>query len=153
MRVALSIAVAAVAVSAATALAAEADFVGAKACKSCHSDVYDSWSRTRHAKAAESLGASASSRRCQACHDTGDAPAGAAYFRGVQCESCHGAGAGYAPDDVMRNRSLARLLGLRDLSTPALRATLCQSCHSASTRIAPFDADTAWKSIAHGKQP
>ena len=80
---------------------------------------------------------------------TGDAPAGDGYFAGVGCESCHGAGAGYAPDDIMRDRPLARLLGLRDLSTPAARAALCASCHRASTRLAPFDPVAAWKAIRH----
>jgi len=149
----LSIVTAAAIASAATAFAARSDFVGAQACKSCHADIYQSWRQTQHAKASDSLGRDTASRRCQSCHDTGDAPAGETYFRGVQCESCHGGGAGYSPDDVMRNRSLARSLGLVDLSTPELRAKVCQRCHRAETRIAPFDADKAWKSIAHGELP
>ncbi len=84
---------------------------------------------------------------------TGDAPAGEAYDSGVGCESCHGAGAGYSPDDVMRDPPLARALGLRDLSTPAARAQVCIGCHRAATRLAPFDPERAWETIRHGGEP
>jgi hypothetical protein len=152
VRVALSLGVA-VGVGlgvAAAARAARDDYTGAKACGICHETIYRSWQDTAHARAASSLGKQARSRRCQSCHMTGDAPAGDAYFADVGCESCHGAGAGYSPDDVMRDAALARALGLRDLSTPAARALVCNGCHRASTRVAEFDPERAWQSIRHG---
>jgi hypothetical protein len=54
----------------------------------------------------------------------------------VGCEACHGAGAAYAEDDVMRNLDLARALGLVDTSA---RARLCATCHTGSTRLVPAD--------------
>jgi hypothetical protein len=128
--------------------AARSDFVGAETCRDCHESAYQTWSDGPHARADLSLGPEPD-RACQACHTTGDAPAGRAYFGGVQCEACHGAGAGYAADDVMRDPTLAAAVGLRDLSTPAARAALCQSCHRAATRLAPFDAEAAWLRIQH----
>ena len=125
-----------------------ADFVGAKACATCHKQQYTSWTRTAHAGATSRLG-KRTQRKCLACHSTGEAPAGRAFFSGVQCEACHGSGAGYRPDDVMRNKTLATELGLRDLSTPLQRAALCNSCHSAATKLKPFDVEAAWKKIKH----
>jgi hypothetical protein len=84
-----------------------------------------------------------------ACHSTGEAPAGRPFYSGVQCEGCHGPGAGYAADDVMRDPTLSRNLGLRDLSTPEARKALCMSCHRASTRLAPFDSEKAYELIEH----
>lgn len=51
----------------------------------------------------------------------------------VGCEACHGAGADYGHDDLMRNRLVAIDLGLVDLRVPALRAATCAACHTAST--------------------
>jgi hypothetical protein len=137
----------------AAAGAAREDYTGTKACGSCHTAVYQAWQNTAHARAKESLGKSSTVRRCQSCHMTGDAPAGEAYFSGVGCESCHGPGAGYGPDDIMRNPELARALGLRDLSTPQARAAVCSGCHRSSIRIAAFDAEQAWTTIRHGDAP
>jgi hypothetical protein len=134
------------------AYAARADYTGSKACAACHAEIYASWQNTAHARAGTSAGKRAE-RRCQGCHMTGDAPAGDAYFAGVGCEACHGAGAAYSPDDLMRDRPLAQLLGLRDLSTAPARAAVCASCHRVSTRLAPFDPEAAWASIRHEGAP
>lgn len=141
--------VVAAAASQGPAAAAPSDFVGSTACGSCHSEIYQRWAVTAHARAEESLGGLRGSPRCQACHSTGEAPAGRRLYPGVGCESCHGPGAAYQPEDVMRSPSLSRALGLRDLSTPERRAAVCASCHRALTRLAPFDAEAAWQRIAH----
>lgn len=129
--------------------AARSDFVGTDACGKCHPAALAAWKKSAHAHASETLGARVSDRRCLACHATGEAPAGRPYGSGVGCESCHGSGAGYAPEDVMRDSALAQQLGLRDLSTPKARAALCNSCHRTSTRLQPFELDAAWARIAH----
>lgn len=130
--------------------AGEARFTGVGACAACHAAIAAGWRKTAHSRALAALSPrEASSPRCRACHATGDAPLGRSDLPGVQCEACHGAGAEYAADDLMRDRPLARALGLRDLSTPARRAGLCMRCHRASTRTAPFDPEAAWKQIAH----
>lgn len=132
------------------AAAGRADYAGPEACGRCHPEAYAVWQASAHARAGELVGQGASAEgRCLACHTTGEAPAGRAFFGSVTCEACHGPGAGYAAEDVMRNPHLSRALGLRDLSTPEQRATLCRSCHRAATRLAPFDPETAYRRIEH----
>jgi hypothetical protein len=142
--------IAAVAAALSRPAAGETRFTGVDACASCHAEIAAGWRKTAHSRALAALTArEAASPRCRACHATGDAPLGRSDLPGVQCEACHGPGADYAADDLMRDRPLARALGLRDLSTPARRAALCMRCHRAVTRIAPFDPEAAWKQIAH----
>lgn len=125
-------------------------YLGADACATCHKDVTASWRKTAHARALDRLSQrDAASPACRSCHATGDAPAGRSELPGVQCEACHGAGADYVPDDVMRDVRLARELGLRDLSTAAARARVCMRCHRRATRSTPFDPEEAWRLIAH----
>ena len=125
-------------------------YVGVDACAGCHQEVARTWRATAHARALSRLTrAEAASAACRACHATGAAPAGRSELASVQCEACHGAGADYAPDDVMRDQPLARALGLRDLSTPALRAAACNRCHARATRLAPFDPEAACQRIRH----
>ncbi len=129
--------------------AARTDFVGAEVCGKCHEEAFAAWRRSDHDHASESLGRRVTSRRCLACHSTGEAPAGRPFYSGVQCEACHGPGAGYAAADIMRDPTLARALGLRELDTAEQRAALCAKCHRVQTRLEPFDAEDAWKGIAH----
>ncbi|HEX2444850.1 MAG TPA: multiheme c-type cytochrome [Vicinamibacterales bacterium] len=66
------------------------------ACKDCHTDVYESWAKTKHATALNRLTASERQQECVGCHvtgadrliDVGGQPANS----NVQCESCHGPG-------------------------------------------------------------
>lgn len=113
-------------------------WVGTGACGACHAAELGAWQVTAHARAGQAVVRAA--RRCLACHGTGDAPAGLAYWAEVGCEACHGAGAAYATDDLMRDRALVRRLGLRDLSVPATRAAVCAACHraGAGTRLTPL---------------
>jgi hypothetical protein len=139
----------AAAAPASVAAVAPPGYVGAAVCGSCHAEALAVWRASGHARAAAGLDAAERERRsCQACHGTGDAPA-APSSPGVECEACHGAGRDYAAADVMRDPSLARALGLRDLATPAARAALCTTCHDAASSRAPFDLDAAWRRIAH----
>lgn len=133
---------------ASTARAGRDDYVGTEVCGGCHAAAYQSWKQSAHARADVVLGRSPAAR-CLGCHTTGEAPAGPALAGGVGCEACHGPGAAYAADDVMRDARLAGLLGLRDLSTPPLRAALCAGCHRQSTRLTPFDPDAAYRLIEH----
>jgi hypothetical protein len=138
----VALSIAAVALAATSALAARRDFVGSETCGSCHPRVLAAWKKTPHARAAASLavGGTKPPARCLACHGTGDAPAGRAYFAEVGCEACHGAGASYAPDDVMRDRPLALALGLVEVSVPATRTAVCARCHAGvTTRLQPID--------------
>jgi hypothetical protein len=147
------------------ALGARRDWTGSAACGTCHPAELAAWQATPHAttraRFATRPGPSRTDRfrsaaqqgsespcgegppcvesRCLGCHATGEAPAGPAIAVEVGCEACHGAGAAYAEDDVMRDRPVARALGLADLSTPGARAAVCAQCHRRPTRAAPFD--------------
>jgi hypothetical protein len=131
--------------------AARADWTGSDACGACHPAELASWRGSAHARAALGLGRRAADGRCLGCHATGDAPAGRPAETAVGCEACHGAGAAYAPGDVMRDPVLVRELGLRDLDTPERRRAVCLSCHRAGTRLTPFDPERAWTRIRHGR--
>ncbi|MBA3394907.1 MAG: hypothetical protein H0T89_19835, partial [Deltaproteobacteria bacterium] len=98
------------------------------------------WQRTAHATTARRLPVRPEGR-CLACHATGEAPAGPAIAIEVGCEACHGAGAHYAADDIMRNPVVARALGLVDIKTPKVRDAVCVGCHARSTRSTVFDRD------------
>jgi hypothetical protein len=120
----------------APAAAGRADWTGSAACGSCHPTQLAAWRATRHATTAARLPAKPAGR-CLACHATGEAPAGPAIAIEVGCEACHGAGAAYAADDLMRDPELARALGLADVTTPAARAAICAGCHAGVTRLTP----------------
>jgi cytochrome c554/c'-like protein len=117
---------------------ARRDWTGTAACGTCHATELAAWQVTPHARTRDRF-ASRPDPRCLGCHATGEAPAGPAIAIEVGCEACHGAGAAYAADDVMRDRPVARALGLTDLSTPAARAAVCAPCHRRATRGTPFD--------------
>ena len=124
------------------------DWTGSSACGTCHPDQFARWSATPHATTRRRFTAPPEPR-CLACHGTGEAPAGPAIGVEVGCEACHGAGAAYAEDDLMRNRVVARALGLVDVATPASRAAVCVQCHARSTRGTAFDATQP----VHGARP
>ena len=121
-------------------------YVGAERCGECHAFAYEVWSTSPHAKAHLSLTPEQlKDGRCNNCHtQVEDADA---RFAGVQCERCHGSGKYYQPTYVMKDRDLARAVGLVD-PTPAS----CQQCHTeGSPSITPFDFKTMWSRIDHGK--
>lgn len=136
MRALLGIAI--VAIIAGGALAGRRDWTGSSTCGTCHPRELASWQATRHAMTRDRFPAKPEAR-CLACHATGEAPAGPAIAVEVGCEACHGAGAAYAEDDIMRNGTVSRALGLTDLSTPKARAAVCSQCHSRQTRGTVFD--------------
>jgi len=112
-----AIALIAIAPSAGVALAERRDWTGSAACGTCHPAELTAWQTTPHAQTRARF-PTRPEGRCLACHGTGEA---------------------YAEDDVMRDRALARALGLADLATPKLRAAACAPCHRRPTRGTPFD--------------
>lgn len=78
------------------------DFVGSKFCQSCHSAIYEQWSKTAHATAWDTLveKGRALDGACFSCHSTGGGlETGPSHptqiteaLQGVGCESCHGSG-------------------------------------------------------------
>lgn len=118
------------ALGASRALAARRDWSGSAACGACHPRQLAAWQKTAHARP---FAIAPELARCLGCHTTGEHPAGEIVEAVVGCEACHGAGADYGHEDLMRNRRLALELGLVDLQAPAVRAASCASCHSAVT--------------------
>jgi hypothetical protein len=123
------------------------NYVGAERCQSCHPQAYQTWQQSAHARALEGLGAEHKAQtRCTVCHTltTDDL---SAKFGGVQCETCHGGGRYYSPAFVMKDKELARAVGL---TVP--NEQTCKRCHDASApTLEPFDYQKAWARIAHGK--
>ncbi|MEL6188546.1 MAG: multiheme c-type cytochrome, partial [Myxococcota bacterium] len=123
-----------------------AEPLGASRCGSCHIEAYTSWSGSRHARSLERLTeAQRKDPTCRACHTFApdrDDPA----LAGVQCESCHGEGSQYAPEHVMRDATLARMLGLKKVD-----ASTCRACHEGVTpSLQPYDYRTRLREVAHG---
>jgi predicted CXXCH cytochrome family protein len=125
-------------------------------CGNCHISKQRTWAETRHARAFETLQDIGQSENptCLACHTTGGRGNAAAdsagffsvsgnakdFYKDVQCESCHGPGAGHisAPDDA------------QPLSTIAAdsNATVgCATCHNGSHH--PFVEE--WQGSGHGR--
>ncbi len=123
--------------------AAASDYVGARRCKSCHVAEYEHWKQTPHAQATARLTeAQRRDRRCTVCHAT-SAEDG---LYGVQCESCHGPGRHYWPENVMKDAELAKAVGLLQGTEPAA----CDRCHTAETpRVTPFDRKKALEKVRH----
>ncbi len=95
------------------------EFVGMDRCKLCHRAIVQSWSKTAHRRASDTLGPTERSARCLECHSTGSGA-----FPGVQCEACHGAGGNYWPAEVMLDPEKAREAGLIEP-----KESVCRSCH------------------------
>ncbi len=149
-------------------------FVGAQKCKMCHSTEkigaqYKIWEASKHAMAYKDLASDTAkavaaklgicdpqkSPECLKCHETGyGLPAsmfetGFDSTAGVQCESCHGAGADYWKMATMKgihaNTIDADSVGLR-LPTEAV----CLRCHNQESPFYHgFDFKTYSAKIAH----
>ena len=117
---------------AAPAAALGAEHIGAETCKVCHPAAYEAWKEGPHARALEGLPeARRKDARCTVCHGP-DLEKGSS---AVSCETCHGPGRLYAHAHVMRDRELARAVGLLD---PGEKT--CLGCHTESTpSLARFD--------------
>lgn len=150
------------------------NYVGVQACGSCHKskatgNQVGAWEKDPHANAYKTLESEAAfaiakkkgladpqqASECLRCHTTG-ADVSKAYLaegfdvtRGVQCESCHGAGEHYAKIQHMISRSKAAEAGL-----VAPTAAVCRRCHNAdSPTFKGFDYASAVKKIAHPLAP
>lgn len=127
------------------------DLVGPESCRTCHAEAYKVWSASAHSRAADALaGADRARPLCLQCHSREEARSGAAFVSGVSCETCHGGGRFYQPAIVMRDRELARLFGLVELSKPEVAAATCSACHGGDVPAAqPFELKAALAKIDH----
>ncbi len=121
-------------------LKGERGYVGAKRCGGCHASAYVLWKKSSHARAVADLDIDhqRDNPACLRCHATalgkpGGYPRGTVKLSGVQCEACHGPGAGHPP---------AKLAAV----PPDLKH--CASCHD--KRDSPtFNAEGYWTLIKH----
>jgi predicted CXXCH cytochrome family protein len=114
------------------------DYAWAPACKTCHEQIYEAWSGTKHARALARLSDAEQERECVGCHVTGGknkiSKDGKTVNAGIQCESCHGAAAAHAADPAVRT-GLVRKPG----------AELCTGCHNdRSPSFRGFFYDAMW---------
>ena len=118
---------------------------GAQTCGLCHAEEFAAWQKSPHATAHTKLTRSnLRNKVCTSCHSLADTP----LLAGVQCESCHGQGAQYAKDFVMKDKKLAAAVGL--VAHPTVKT--CLKCHGpGSPSIKPFDFESAWARIGNGK--
>ena len=121
--------------------------VGSERCKTCHEFEYQVWASGPHARAGKSLsGEQLADVKCNSCHVSATAEQEMA--KGVQCEHCHGSGYYYQRDYVMKDRELARAVGLVEQSPEH-----CVQCHTeGAPNIIPFDYKKAWSRIDHGPE-
>ncbi|HEU5249177.1 MAG TPA: cytochrome c family protein [Thermoanaerobaculia bacterium] len=140
----------------AASASASPSYVGAKKCRACHIKQFQSWEKTRMARAFELLrpGVAAAAKqkakldpqkdythdeKCVGCHTTGHgSPGGFVSFEqtpelvGVQCESCHGPGGDYlkAGGMTLQNKEYRRA-DLVKLGLTIVGADTCtSSCHN-----------------------
>lgn len=128
--------------------AAAENFIGAKRCQACHPFEFQQWAAGPHARAHTSLTPEQrKDSKCNSCHTMSPTELDNPKLVGVQCESCHGPGRYYHPPFVMKDRELARAVGLVDPT-----AAQCQRCHTeGAPSIKPFDFAEMWGRIDHGR--
>lgn len=121
-------------------------FAGATACKTCHEEAYNIWSKTRHATAFATLQKTGqeSDPECISCHTTGATRRGGFTsvkdtpdLTDVQCEACHGGGASHAAKPAA--------------GFGAVSEDLCRSCHTEAYNP-DFDYEQMLEPIQHKKQ-
>ncbi|MEE8557865.1 MAG: multiheme c-type cytochrome [Myxococcota bacterium] len=110
-----------------------APFVGSASCRECHASEYESWSRSAHASAFDTLHkrGEAENTDCQRCHTTGfekggGFPQGGAPLHDVGCESCHGPGGEHVEESSPKRGSI---LKLADKCDSCVMLQICGSCH------------------------
>lgn len=175
MRAAVPILILAILPVAASAPAARAPvYVGAKVCGGCHAAAHQTWLKSKHARAFDTLysrespavarlsgipGKPWQSPICLGCHSTAfdtEKWERDDTFRavdGLQCEGCHGPGSDYAEAGIMRDSRRAMTAGLRKPE-----ARFCAGCHmeknshaKALRPAAVFDHTQSWRTIRHDR--
>jgi hypothetical protein len=126
---------------------------GAQACKKCHEKAYRVWGKSAHARAIETLKATAQqyNGECLQCHVTGFG-ASRGYVNlirtpelvNVQCEACHSPALDHSKDPENKHPGL----GLFQQSRRRVSEGSCLRCHTAE-RSPKFRFADYWQKIAH----
>lgn len=153
-------------------------FIGASACGMCHKGEkkgkqLEIWQNSKHATAFADLASDKAKEigkqkgienpqadgRCLKCHTAGHGENKDLFLEkfkaedGVQCESCHGAGADYKANAVMKVRDDAVKNGLTIVNVSDGSAEkLCKTCHNEeSPTFQSFDFIVEWEKVTHPK--
>ena len=152
-------------------------YVGVAKCKTCHKTEKQGaqlakWEASEHAKAYKTLmseeavkiakekgiaKAPHEASECLKCHVAGysvDTSLKADSFvkeDGVQCESCHGAGADYRKKTIMKSREQSIKNGMAAIAVDDGSAEkMCKTCHNQeSPTFKSFNFKEMWEKIAH----
>jgi hypothetical protein len=156
---------------------ADAKYVGASKCKTCHKkeligNQYGAWEDSAHAKAFELLkgdkakevaaakgisGAPHEAAECLECHATAQGLSASQVAAkplkvadGVQCESCHGPGSDYKKKKTMADHAASVAAGMWE---PDKKEAICTACHNDKSptwdAAKGFDFEARKKDIAH----
>lgn len=156
----------------ASSSAAQHKYTGVTMCSACHKTEkqgkqFDIWKSSKHAGAFKSLESpkaeeyakakglkvkASEAPECLKCHVTGygeDKALTSALKQqdGIQCESCHGAGADYKSIPVMKDRAKAVAAGLIVAKDDPKMCTKCHNSESPSYK--EFNYREAWEKIKH----
>jgi len=151
----------------------EHSYVGTSTCGMCHKSEKQGsqlsiWQNSKHSQAYTALTTEKADEiaiskgfktkavetpECLKCHASGynvDAKMLSDKFKiedGVQCETCHGAGADYKSKKIMENKEEAIANGL---IVPAKIEEFCINCHNAeSPTYVEFNFEAMWDKIKH----
>jgi hypothetical protein len=123
------------------------DFLGAKACVSCHKGQFDVWAASKHAAAFRSLESvnKQYDPECIQCHTVGFNKSGgfvdqsvSGALINVQCESCHGP-----------SREHVQSMGVTKTTNAGWKpGQMCQQCH-VGNHSPVFSFDKYWSRIVH----
>jgi hypothetical protein len=106
----------------------------AAACATCHASAVAAWSRSRHARALDSLAVGDRTDGCIGCHTT--ATAERVLAPAVSCQACHsGSGLHIASGGTIRTGG----------------AVDCRGCHDAQHHPT-FQREAGWKLVEHGRE-
>ncbi len=139
-----------------------ADYVGSKACESCHASEYKTWAASPHGHAVSSLETKgkANDAACLKCHTTGMGRAGGFPKNGrgddrsledlasVGCEACHGPGGNHTGENAER---FGTIVSLADKCDSCAILQICGSCHDeANDPGFEFNVDEKIEQQRHG---
>ncbi len=112
-----------------------------ESCKSCHSDIYNSWVKSKHSNAWKILVAKRenNNKDCIACHNL--VRDNKIIESGVSCERCHGSGINHSIDPEK-----FKMVSLKGKSDICIKKPFCVTCHN-QRNDPKFDFENDYKYV------